>query len=200
MRMSGWTDTPLSEEGVHEAVLLANALRSEPPFAAIYASPLERARSTAEIISAAVCVPVLLDEGLREIFCGEVDGRSVEHVRTAHPEAWNRNWEERDEGFRWPGGESYFEFRSRCVRTLQAIAGRHTGERVLVVTHAGVITQALGWILGVSCARWSTYRPANASITRVEWDRHVRRVLTFDERAHLTALSIPFATSPPRAG
>lgn len=200
MRLSGWTDTPLSHEGEREALRVAERLRDEPPFAALYASPLQRAVRTAERISEALRLPVRLEPGLREIFCGRVDGRSVEHVRAQHADAWSRNAEERHEDFRWPGGESYREYRARCLRTVRWIAARHRCERVLLVTHAGFISQVLGWATGLGCARWSAYRPANASVSRVEWAGGSARVLAFDEREHLAERAGTPATSPPRAG
>jgi bisphosphoglycerate-dependent phosphoglycerate mutase len=50
MRMSGWTDTPLSDDGRLEASLVAEALRRHRPLSALYTSPLRRARDTAEAI------------------------------------------------------------------------------------------------------------------------------------------------------
>jgi broad specificity phosphatase PhoE len=198
MRMSGWTDTPLSEEGRREARLVAEALRRGPACAALYASPLVRAVDTAGPICAALGLPVRIAPGLREIFCGAVDGLGVEEVRTRYPEAWARNLEERHEGFRWPEGESYRELRARCLRTLRALAARHPGERVLLVTHAGFISQAFGWLEGLSCARWSAYRPANGSLSWVLWGPGRGRGEGFDERAHLTPRPRP--TPPPPAG
>jgi broad specificity phosphatase PhoE len=200
MRLSGWTDTPLSDEGKREVALLARSLRDRPPFAALYTSPLERARHTASPIQAVIGVTAVVDPGLREIYCGEVDGRSVEHVRLHHPTPWARNAEETDEGFRWPGGESYREFRARCLRAVRAIAARHRGEAVAVVTHAGFISQVLGAIAGVSCARWSAFRPGNASLSTIHWGVRRRAVVAFDAHAHLEEVAPARATPLLRAG
>jgi broad specificity phosphatase PhoE len=200
MRMSGWTDTALSDEGELEAARLARALRHDRGFTAIYTSPLQRARRTAEPICDALRIPVRVDPGLREIFCGQVDGRSVEDVRTHHPDAWARNAQESDEDFSWPGGETYRAFRARCLRSIRRIAARHPGERVLVVTHAGVISQLAGWIRGIGCARWSALRPGNASISTIRWGPRGRAVVRFDERGHLAEVAAARATWLPRAG
>ncbi len=198
--MSGWTDTPLSEEGRREARRAAEALRREPSLAAVYASPLTRARDTAAPICAALGLPLRIEPRLREIFCGAVDGRTIDEVRAGHPDAWARNLEERHEDFRWPEGESYREFRGRCLRALRALAARHRGQRVVLVTHAGFISQAFGWLEGLSCARWGAYRPANGSISRLRWDPGRRRAEAFDERAHLVRPAPRRPTPPPPAG
>jgi probable phosphoglycerate mutase len=199
MRLSGWTDTPLSDRGRVEAALAARALARRPAPAALYASPLQRARDTAAAIGAALGLEPRLVPELREIHCGEVDGRSVEHVRAHHAAEWARNGEEADERFRWPGGESYRELRARCLRAVRALAARHPGERVVVVTHAGFVTQVLGSIAGVSCARWSAFRPRNGSFSTVAWGPRGRALVTFDEHAHL-APAHARPTSRPLAG
>jgi broad specificity phosphatase PhoE len=191
MRMSGWTDTPLSDEGHREAMLLARAMAELRPFAALYTSTLLRARQTAAPIEAALGIEARLCPDLREINCGALDGRSVEHVRRDYPAEWARNEQQVDEGFRWPGGESYREFRARCLRAMGAISARHPGARVLVVTHAGFVSQILGSVGGVSCARWSSFRPGNASLSTVDWDPARRAVVTFDERSHIVPAPSP---------
>jgi broad specificity phosphatase PhoE len=200
MRLSGWTDTPLSAEGEREAALVAEALRDHPPFAALYTSPLRRARHTAIPIEEAIGATAVVAPGLREIHCGQVDGRSVEHVRQHYPAAWLRNAEQADDQFRWPGGESYREFRARSLRAVRAIAARHPGETVAIVTHAGVITQILGWIHGISAARWSAFRPRNASISAVDWSTGLHAILAFDAHAHLETFVPGRATSHRHAG
>lgn len=196
MRLSGWTDTPLSPEGQEEARRVADALRRERDVTALYSSPLQRAVRTASPIGEALGLQLRVEGGLREICCGDVDGQSVAHVQSAQAELWRRNGEERWEDFRWPGGESYREFRARCLWTLRSLAARHPGGRVLVVTHAGFISQVFGWINGVSCARWSAYRPANAAVSRLIWDRGLGRVEAFDDRSHLEEWAT--RSTPPR--
>jgi broad specificity phosphatase PhoE len=120
-----------------------------------------------------------------EIGCGVVDGLHVEEVRARHPDAWQRNERQDDDDFRWPGGESYRELRSRCVDTVDRIAARHAGGRVAIVTHAGVIAQVLGRIAGQRPARWARFRPANASLTELEVDAGAARIVSFDDVRHL---------------
>jgi alpha-ribazole phosphatase/probable phosphoglycerate mutase len=199
MYMTGWTDVPLSARGRAEAALLHERLvRADGRFAALYVSPLQRAVATAAPLMPLSATPMKVDAGLREIDCGVVDGLSVEAAKHLHAEAWARNERRDDERFRWPGGESYREFRARCLRTLRAIARRHAGGRVLVVTHAGLISQALGAFSGLSCARWDLLRPSNASISEIAWSPSGRRVLYFDDREHLEPSGVRPRATPHR--
>lgn len=101
------------------------------------------------------------------------------------PDLWAVNLRQEDERFRWPGGESYREFRSRCLRAVRAIARTHRGKRIALVTHAGVVSQLLGAMHGLSAARWERYRPANTALTVVEWGCGSGALVSFDDHTHL---------------
>lgn len=169
--MGGRSDVPLSSEGEAEAAQVAARLELEATARAVYASPLRRAAATAEAIAARAGREVRVVEGLREIDCGDVDGQPIERVMREHAGTWAANERQEDDDFRWPQGESYRELRSRCLAALDAIARVHPGERVIVVTHAGVVSQIVGAIRGTPAARWSCFRPGTGTITVVRWSR-----------------------------
>jgi broad specificity phosphatase PhoE len=122
---------------------------------------------------------------LAEVDCGVLDGLTIESVRRDHAGIWAENEAQSNDDFRWPGGETYKEFRRRVVRAVRAIARKHPGERVILITHAGVINQILGTIAGQSAARWENFRPGNATITEVIWKGDTGHVVAFDDRSHL---------------
>ncbi|WP_437993917.1 histidine phosphatase family protein [Sorangium sp. So ce145] len=184
--MSGWTDTPLDARGRDEAEALRRRLAGGPALDAVYASPLSRALETARI-AAGAWGPVRPHDGLREICCGDVDGLPIEEVKARHAPLWEAHLRQADDDFRWPGGESYRELRARCLAAIAAIAAAHPGQRVLVVTHAGVIGQILGALHGVPPARWEPFRPGNASLTSLSWQGERGVLLRFDDREHLSS-------------
>lgn len=180
--MAGWTDIPLSDLGEAQLACIRERLEIRGADLVIYSSDLTRARRTAEAVGGGRAVRSL--RSLREISCGIVDGWLVNDVRSRFPELWQQNESQIDAGFAWPGGESYAEFRARVLRALGGIAARHAGGRVIVVTHAGVIAQAVGTIRGTSPAGWAKWRPGNCSVTTVAWEDRPRLV-DFDSREHL---------------
>jgi alpha-ribazole phosphatase/probable phosphoglycerate mutase len=184
-RLSGRTDVPLTARGREEIRRLQARLRRGHPFAAIYSSPLRRAYDTATALADVGLGPVRVCRALREIDCGALDGWLLTQVRARYPDLWAANLRRDDDRFRWPAGESYRELRCRCLRAVHALALAHRGERIALVTHAGVISQVLGAVHGASAARWDLYRPANASLTELAWRRGVATVLAFDDRWHL---------------
>jgi broad specificity phosphatase PhoE len=184
-RMSGWTDLPLTEQGRHQTQLLCRRLRAGAPFDAIYTSPLQRARDTAQPLVAAGLGLLRVERALGEIHCGEADGLPVGEVQRRFPRHWEANLRQDDADFRWPGGESYREFRERCLGALDAIAAAHPGGRVAVVTHAGVVTQVVGASRGAHPARWELFRVANTALTELTWHAQSALVVSLDDHTHL---------------
>lgn len=184
-RLCGWCDAPLTALGRGEADLLSVRLAGDPAVA-LYSSPLRRAADTARAISARLGLPIHFDPSLREIYCGVLDGVLLAEVQKDHPDIWKRNLSQSDDGFGWPGGESYVEFRTRVLDSIRFLASRHPGSRVLVVTHAGVISQVLGALVRLSPARWEAFRPGNASVTEVLWKGQSGSLVRFDDRTHLS--------------
>jgi len=141
-RLQGHTDRPLSDFGRRQARQLAEEL-AEEKLDAIYASDLSRARETAEIVGVRLGLGVVIDPGLREKDWGTWEGLTgVERDRVEFV------------------GESTEAHQERMLGALRRIAERHSGGRVLVVTHGGsmrrVQTAALGMALPVveNCGRW----------------------------------------------
>ena len=183
--LCGAYDAPLSEQGRCQVELLRRRLIAEGPLDALYVSPRERALRTADAAPPALRRSARILKSLAEIDCGTADGLPIEYVRRHYPEAWRQNEAQTDENFAWPNGESYRRFRKRVLRVVDAIAGLHAGQRVLIVTHAGVINQVLGSIAGQSAARWVSPRPRNTSLTSVLWGKQIRSVTRYNDCSHL---------------
>lgn len=198
--MSGWTDFPLSPLGCRQAQALARRLAQELPVSALYTSPLQRAHDTARALTdLGLPDPKPLDD-LREQGCGEVDGWPVSEVRQRFPGSWEANFRQDDPDFRWPGGESHRELRERCLAAVRRLAAAHPGERIAIVTHAGVICTVVGWLHGTSPAEWEKFRPGNGSLTEIDWTGDRGTVLRFDDRAHLAALEAESTAALSRRG
>ena len=179
-RMCGWLDLPLSPSGE----LQLKRFRDEPSefkSRTVYTSSLSRAHSTAQALADDWRVEVTPDPDLREINCGAVEGMLIEEVKHRFPELWCRNAKQDDCDFAWPEGETYRRFRERVLRALNRITSRHVNTRIPVVTHAGVISQVVGAIAGLSPAVWDQHRPAPFTATEVVWvNQAPLRLLSFN--------------------
>jgi broad specificity phosphatase PhoE len=192
MRLSGWTDTDLSERGESQVELLAGHFnREHGHIEALYSSPLIRARRTAEAIGALTGhAPILLDD-LREMYFGELDGRPFEELREAYAHLLEADENSEVEDFVWPSGESRSGFTQRVLRATNAIARRHAGRAVGVVTHGGFIATLLTLLNGESPARWRKWVVPNASLSEILWDHAATTgaLVRHGDASHLEALS-----------
>lgn len=127
----GRLDLPLSALGRLQAAALAHGMR-EIPLEAVFSSPLQRARQTAEFLHR----PCGILEGLQEIDTGDWDGRTFEEIRKKWPKLYEARGENRLLPFPHaePPGLSLFRF-LREVGT----AARGASGNVLFVSHAGIL-------------------------------------------------------------
>jgi broad specificity phosphatase PhoE len=191
MRLSGWTDTDLSPHGEAQVRVLAEHFnREHSGVAALYASPLIRARRTAEAIGALTGHTPVFQDDLREMYFGELDGRPFEELKSAYADLLKADSDAEAEDFVWPNGESRSGFGRRILAGIQHIARAHLGESVGVITHGGVIAVFLTHLHGESGANWRRWVVPNASLTEVLWDPHngVGTMVRHGDRAHLADL------------
>lgn len=138
-RCYGSLDVGLSEAGLRNAHELATRLEG---YDAVWTSPRLRARQTA----AALTPSSNVDEDLRELDFGELEGRTFDEIAASEPELY-RAWMETPTRVRFPGGEGYADLKVRAVRCLERIWEEH--DVVVVVTHGGVIRAGLAAWLGM---------------------------------------------------
>ena len=104
----------------------------------IFASPLVRARQTAEIISSHVSDgSVHIERGLMEIDVGDFSGLTNAEIEARMPQAWAAL--RAGELTAFPGGEARNDFRTRLLTAIEAIAQRHPEAEIVAVTHGGAI-------------------------------------------------------------
>ena len=145
-RFQGHADPPLNQRGREQARALGRRLVGVP-IAAVYTSPLRRARETAELVATAARAELRIEPQLREVDVGDWTGLTVDEVQRRSPERYAR-WRGH-ETHGWDGGESYEELGERVVPALHRIAEAHPGATVVVVTHGGPMRAIAGVIAGL---------------------------------------------------
>ena len=158
-RVSGRTDVPLTERGNRQAQELAkNAMGKD--IEVILASPLLRARQTAQTVSDAIGVPVEIDERLIELDFGKFEGgpRSdpdFQYTRGQFPT-------------RYPGGESAFQLAHRVYSALEDVKRKYDGKTVLLVCHGGVCRMVRSYFMDLTNDEYSYYFAPNAELVEYE--------------------------------
>ena len=177
----GSTDAPLTERGVAQAGRVAGWLRREcSDAAALYTSPLLRARDTARAIAASTGLEPRIDVALAEYHLGAWEGKTYRELHETH-----RLWDEmrRDPDFAPHGGESRRQVTDRVIGALQRIGASHAGERVIVVAHGGALALALAALLEGDAARWGRVM-ANCAVSELVLDP-APALLSFNRTEHL---------------
>jgi broad specificity phosphatase PhoE len=172
-RLCGSLDLPLAPAGraALETLLWRSGHARAPD--ALFTSTLQRASEVACELGRAWRLVPQPAHWAREIHCGDVEGMPLQRLQRDFPELWSRNQAQVDDTFAWPGGETYAQFRARILVGLAAAAAPYPSGRVVVVTHAGVISQVLGVVKGRPACVWEPDRPPPLTATDVLWENGV---------------------------
>ena len=183
-RIQGLADPPLDEVGREQARRLAERLRDEAPVA-LYTSPLQRARETADIIGQALDAPVMSDERLKEYDVGDLTGLTWEQVVEQYPDVASR-WEKAEE-VELPGEEGRETFQARVKAAFDEIISQHLEETIGVVAHGGTLGAYLKCLIGLP-TRFSPFHFANGSLSIVAPSPVKPRILLLNDTCHLNSL------------
>ncbi len=174
LRLTGWGDPGLDDTGLAQARATAEGLLQDYIFDAVYTSPLKRARQTAEPVLAKTGLTPKLNEDLKELNFGEVEGMTIPEVKTLHPELFN-TWRSLDEpAFSWPGGETRMVFHSRVDRAIWDIILAEAGQSatVLIVAHGGSLAGFISELQVGEPYAWRKFLLDNCEhyVVQVEFD------------------------------
>lgn len=165
----GWSDSPLSQDGLRQIQEAAGRIRAEQP-TSLYTSTLPRAVETAcAIANATGLTPVPLED-LREMNCGRWEGLPFLEIRQDEPDFFRR-WMS-DPELPCPDGESLAEVHARMGRAIRLIEDREgdRGEesRTVIVSHGTSIRLAAALLLGTGLGMVQQLAQDNAAINRFE--------------------------------
>lgn len=185
-------DYPLSATGVRQAELLAKRLAAAPPNR-IYASPILRAKQTAEAVSRQTGLEIVWDERFREIESGNLRELTREQREQRYPRLY------KDGSLMVPGpavtldfsdvgGEGPEAFSTRISSALQEVILDHhsdTDERIALIAHGGVINAALTFFLRVPFTGLMRFRIRNTSISSIRIVDGLPLIVCVNDHAHL---------------
>ena len=182
-RFAGARDVPLAEEGLRQCEAVAAALGGKP-VAAVYASPLERARASAEVIAKRHRLEVGIEPDFREMAFGAWEGLTRDEVAARFPEAYER-WRTAPHRLVLPGGERLTDVALRVTHAVDELLGRHTGETVVLVSHAIVLRLIVLRALGLGPDRLWTVDASPAGITEIEYEPGWATIHRMNTLSHL---------------
>ena len=156
----------LNEEGRQQATGLGHRLGGID-LAAIYTSPLERARETAAAL-ARNNIPVSVTDDLNEVDFGEWTGLSFDELNR-RPDwiAFNRS----RSAAAIPGGEWMVEVQARACRALTRIHQVHPHDHIAIISHGDVLRALIAKLIEAPLDRIDqfTIDPASVSVLQPSW-------------------------------
>jgi ribonuclease H / adenosylcobalamin/alpha-ribazole phosphatase len=163
---SGGADPSLVASGRAQAAAAAAAL-TDRGITAVVSSPMRRTRETADVVAAAIDLPVREVDELRECAFGEWEGHSFAEVRERWPDelsAWLAS-----PSVAPPGGESFDAVGRRVRRARDKVLARHPEGTVLLVSHVTPIKTLVRLSLGAPPLALYRMELSSASLTEIQW-------------------------------
>ncbi len=184
-RLQGHQNSALSPRGEAQAQALGRALQGQR-FDALYCSDLGRAKQTAALISAHVeAPPVQTLPELRERSYGALEGLTWDEVEARFPDvpvALIRGGPDTVP----PGGEALEDFVERGHGALTQLARKHPGEKLLIVSHGGVLATFLRRVLGVPQTAAHTFQTRNCALNIFGYQDDRWLLKTWGAASHLS--------------
>ena len=189
-RWQGQSDYALTEKGRAQAQALAERWKSEGvKYDLVIASPLSRARETAEIIASVLDIRVELDPILLERHIGEMEGLTAEEVRKKPHPPYVTPYDPIG-----GGGEGDWALFLRAGQALHSFLRRPAGS-YLIVSHGGLLNQLMNAIIGIAPhvdPSGVRFRFENTAFARVIYYPYQHRwvIDTLNDRAHVKSLHL----------
>ncbi|WIE49000.1 alpha-ribazole phosphatase family protein [Pseudomonas sp. GM17] len=143
--LRGSLDDALTDAGWQQ---MRAAVAGRGPWDRLVSSPLQRCARFAEEQGARLALPVTLDPDLQELHFGAWEGQSAAALMATDAEALGRFWAD-PYAFTPPQGEPVLAFSARVLGAVERLHQRYAGERVLLVSHGGVMRLLLARARGL---------------------------------------------------
>lgn len=182
-RIQGHLDIPLNGVGHRQAAALAGRFRTEP-CDVIYSSDLARAAATAARVAEAQTRSVMHEVRLRERHLGVLQGLTRDEALVQQRVAWER-FKRRQADEALEGGETLSGFSQRVQEFLVELGHRHRGERVLIVTHGGVLDAAYRLATALPLDAPRDFPLPNAAVNTLSHDGRQWRIEGWGDVSHL---------------
>ena len=153
---------PLTEVGVKQAKHTAELLE-HMNISAIYSSPIQRAKHTAEIAGEHNSVDVTIDDRLIELDMGKFTGMPYDEIINSHGNVFMKFYNGELE-IAHNGVETFFDVKKRVLGIVDHVMDKHPDENVVLVTHMDPIKAMLSTIVDLSATNLFELIIANASL------------------------------------
>jgi len=161
--LAGRTEgVPLTDTGIKQVEQTAELLK-QMNISAIYSSPIERAKHSAEIAGKHNSLDVTIDDRLNEIDMGKFTGMPYDEIFKSHGNVFMKFYNGELE-IAHNGVETFPDVKKRILGMVEYVIEKHPDENVLLVTHMDPIKSMLSTIVDLSPTNLFELIIANASL------------------------------------
>jgi broad specificity phosphatase PhoE len=178
----GDSDIELNDTGLQQARKLAAFLKNEP-ITAIVSSPLQRAIATAEVIASQHQLPVEIDQELKELKVGDLEGMSISNLRTTFSRFLLQWWQD-GEATKLPNGESLVELQQRAWRVIEGLLEKHKDGTAVVVSHYFVTLVIILKALNLPLDCLTKFKLDLGGVSTLEFRDYGARLVTFNDTSY----------------
>jgi probable phosphoglycerate mutase len=169
-RMQGHSNSDLSEVGRGQIQALGELMKNVS-FDHIYSSDSLRTSQTAEAITQYSGHTLQFDQRIREKNLGVFEGLTSTEAKERHPEVY-RLFKTAGANYVIDEGESTQQLLERALEFIEEIRLRHPQERVVMVTHGGVVRVLMKHALGLSIDAPTRFIIKNTGIFGLIWNEN----------------------------
>jgi broad specificity phosphatase PhoE len=178
----GDSDIELNDTGLEQARKLAAFFKNEP-MTAIFSSPLQRAIATAEVIASHHQLPVEIDQGLKELKVGDLEGTSISNLRTTFSRFLLQWWQD-GEAMKLPNGESLVELQQRAWKVIEGLLEKHKDGTAVVVSHYFVTLAIILKALNLPLDCFTKFKLDLGGVSILEFRDYGARLVTFNDTSY----------------
>ena len=165
--LAGRTEgVPLTKTGIEQAERIAKYL-APIDISAIYSSPIERAKHTAEITAKNCSLDVVLDERLTEIDMGKFTHMNYDDMFAKYGNIFLKFYEN-DPVIAKHEVETFPDVQKRVLDMVDYVVKKHNNENVILVTHMDPIKSMLAKVMNLVPETLFELIIANASLTIIK--------------------------------
>jgi broad specificity phosphatase PhoE len=185
----GDSDIELNDTGLEQARKLAAFLKNEP-IIAILSSPLRRAVATAEVIASRHHLAVEIDQGLKELRVGDLEGISISDLRTTFSQFLLQWWQD-GEAMKLPNGESLVDLQQRAWKVIERLLEKNKASpeydkdgTAVVVSHYFVTLAVILKALNLPLDYFIKFKLDLGGVSIIEFRDYGARLLTFNDTSY----------------
>ena len=137
-------------------------------------------------------IEIIKDREFRELYLGDWEGKSVAKVLEEYGDMYEKDWLANFGTFRCPSGESTLEAGERFYAECLRIASMHSGETVMITSHAAVLRAFFAKVLGIPPEEIADRLafPSNASYSEATYENGKFTMGRFSVDDHLSDIGI----------